>query len=139
MKQQTQKGSMFLNTWKEVKLLVKYAIKPNNMLLTEENCDDFMRINSESDVSEQVEKIMQELEESNFNHLKVWFSEKKPYFNDEKWKDFFFDIIDDMHTGENVNYDIKLHVFVYLPALNSSLIIYSCPYDFFDDKKEEKS
>ena len=62
----------------------------------------------------------------------VW-KEYSDYMRLTEWKDFYYETADAMFTGTNQFLHMRLFYFVYIPNESRVMIIYSAPFDFFDD------
>ena len=72
-------------------------------------------------------------EQQIFDGLRVYYSKVDPTKTEEDWKDFYYETADAMFTGTNQFLHMRLFYFVYIPNESRVMIIYSAPFDFFDD------
>ena len=102
-----------LNTWKEVKEVIVEAMQKGNMFISEADVNNYYF--------------------SDTDGLRVYYSKVDPTKTEEDWKDFYYETADAMFTGTNQFLHMRLFYFVYIPNESRVMIIYSAPFDFFDD------
>lgn len=81
----------------------------------------------------QTETAISYMEQQIFDGLRVYYSKVDPTKTEEDWKDFYYETADAMFTGTNQFLHMRLFYFVYIPNESRVMIIYSAPFDFFDD------
>lgn len=121
-----------LTTWSEVKEIVTKAMQKDNMFITEED-DNYYSSDTEEIAQSQIATAIQYMEEQEFAELRVYYTEVDPKKTEEDWKDFYYETADKMFTGTNQYLHMRIFYFVYIPSESRVMIIYSAPFDFFDE------
>lgn len=127
-----------IQTWKEVSKLVRMAVQPERLFLTEKDTEGYYCNRTSAEAETTANKILNAMADQPFDTLRVWFSEVNPKLDISTWKILYYNIVDDMHTGENLMLsNILLHSFSYFQEENRVMIIYSCPYDYFYEDRTD--
>ena len=107
-----------LNTWKEVKEVIVEAMQKGNMFISEADVNNYYFSDTDRLAQAQTETAISYID---------------PTKTEEDWKDFYYETADAMFTGTNQFLHMRLFYFVYIPNESRVMIIYSAPFDFFDD------
>lgn len=122
-----------LNTWKEVKEVIVEAMQKGNMFISEADVNNYYFSDTDRLAQAQTETAISYMEQQIFDGLRVYYSKVDPTKTEEDWKDFYYETADAMFTGTNQFLHMRLFYFVYIPNESRVMIIYSAPFDFFDD------
>ncbi|MCG4662777.1 MULTISPECIES: hypothetical protein [Bacillota] len=122
-----------LNTWKEVKEVIVEAMQKGNMFISEADVNNYYFSDTDRLAQAQTETAISYMEQQIFDGLRVYYSKVDPTKTEENWKDFYYETADAMFTGTNQFLHMRLFYFVYIPNESRVMIIYSAPFDFFDD------
>ena len=96
--------------------------------------DEHPELNKNRKITQaQTETAISYMEQQIFDGLRVYYSKVDPTKTEEDWKDFYYETADAMFTGTNQFLHMRLFYFVYIPNESRVMIIYSAPFDFFDD------
>lgn len=119
-----------LSSWNSVRLCVEYAMKPHNLIYMDGSYKYF----PEGNTRKFIERCMNELACEPFSKFRVYFSEQRPLWDEEKWLTRYDKFMEELNSEFNEGLeDIKLHYFIYLRAENRIMILYSADYDFFQE------
>ena len=81
-----------------------------------------------------IEHAMSELACETFSKFRVYFSEQRPLWKEEKWLSRYDEFMNELNSEFNEGLDdVKLHYFVYLRSEHRIMILYSADYDFFQE------
>lgn len=122
-----------MNTWKEVKAVITEAMQKGNMFITEADVNNYYYSDTDEMAEAQTETAIHYMEAQVFDKMRVYYSKVDPTKTEEDWRDYYFEIADTMFTGTNQYLHMRLFYFVYMPKESRVMVIYSAPFDFFDE------
>lgn len=120
-----------LNTWKEVKEVIVEAMQKGNMFISEADVNNYYFSDTDRLAQAQTRAAISYMEQQIFDGLVCL--KVDPTKTEEDWKDFYYEGNRCHVTGTNQFLHMRLFYFVYIPNESRVMIIYSAPFDFFDD------
>lgn len=120
-----------LCSWNSVRLCVEYAMKPHNLIYMDGSYKYFP---DDKNTRSFIEHVMNELACELFSKFRVYFSEQRPLWDEEKWLTRYDEFMEELNSDFNEGLEgVKLHYFVYLRSERRVMILYSADYDFFQE------
>lgn len=120
-----------LTAWNSVRMCVEYAMKPHNLIYMDGGYKYFAE---DKNTRSFIERAMSDLACETFSKFRVYFSEQRPLWAEEKWLTRYDEFMEELNSDFNEGLeDVKLHYFIYLRSEHRIMILYSADYDFFQE------